>query len=94
MLFSGGRSLYGEQETPRDWISEPMTLRRGVAGAKPFAVALWAFSLVGAQPGDELDDLFPGSGAITEAWLRFERERPLPFPAGEPTEPLWEPPGG
>jgi hypothetical protein len=26
------------------------------------------FELLGALPGDELDDLFPGSGGIGRAW--------------------------
>ena len=26
---------------------------------------------LGARPGDQLEDLFPGSGAIGEAWRRY-----------------------
>jgi hypothetical protein len=33
-----------------------------VIGAKPAAFCRWVFGLLGAAPGDTLDDLFPGSG--------------------------------
>ena len=39
-----------------------------VIGAKPAAFASWVFSLLGARSGDELHDLFPGSGGIARAW--------------------------
>lgn len=52
----------------RDWISESITLRRGLTGAKPEAVCRWAFEMAGLEPGDELDDLFPGTGAVSRAW--------------------------
>jgi len=52
----------------RDYIAEPITLRRGLVGAKPEAVCRWAFEVVGAEPQDQLDDLFPGSGAVSRAW--------------------------
>lgn len=62
----------------RDWISEPITLQRGLSGAKPERVCHWLFEVLGAQPGDELDDLYPGTGAITAAWDSWNRIRPLP----------------
>ena len=52
----------------RDFISCPMTMKRGLVGAKPEAVCWWAFELVGLRPEDELVDVFPGSGAVTRAW--------------------------
>ena len=52
----------------RDYVACPITLQRGLAGAKPDAVCRWAFHVVGAEPGDELDDLFPGTGAVEVAW--------------------------
>jgi hypothetical protein len=52
----------------RDWVSEPITMKRGLTGAKPATVCEWAFEMVGAEPGDELVDLYPGSGAVTRAW--------------------------
>jgi hypothetical protein len=52
----------------RDWIAEPITLKRGLTGAKPAAVCRWLFEVMGCEPDDELHDLFPGTGAVTEAW--------------------------
>ena len=54
-----------------------------VIGAKPAEFARWMFDLLGAQSGDELTDLFPGSGGIARAWETYtqpnagqvERER-------------------
>lgn len=52
----------------RDWVSESITLKRGLTGAKPENVCLWAFEMMGAEPTDELHDLFPGTGGVTQAW--------------------------
>ena len=52
----------------RDWIEAPMTMRRGFTGAKPAEVCHWAFEVIGAERGDELCDLYPGSGAVAIAW--------------------------
>lgn len=52
----------------RDWFSCSITLKRGLTGAKPEALCHWAFEMVGAEPTDALDDLFPGTGAVTAAW--------------------------
>lgn len=40
-------------------------------GMKPPAFAEWMFRILGASPVDQLDDLFPGSGAIGVAWARY-----------------------
>jgi hypothetical protein len=58
----------------RDWISESITLKRGLTGVKPTAVARWAFEMMGAEPTDELHDLFPGTGAISRAWEAWQAE--------------------
>lgn len=42
-----------------------------VTGAKPAAFARWLFGLLGAQAGDQLVDLFPGSGGIARAWTAY-----------------------
>lgn len=62
----------------RDWIEAPITLKRGLTGAKPEAVCHWAFEMVGARPEDELADLFPGTGAVTEAWRTWRLKFALP----------------
>jgi hypothetical protein len=38
------------------------TLPGRVIGARPSAVCRWIFTLLGAGPGDTLEDLFPGTG--------------------------------
>lgn len=58
----------------RDWVSESMTMKKGLTGAKPEAVCQWAFEMLGADPTDVLDDLFPGTGAVTNAWLRWRAD--------------------
>lgn len=62
----------------RDWIECPITLRKGLTGAKPQAVCQWAFEMVGARPDDELVDLYPGTGAVTDAWRHWQRKFDLP----------------
>lgn len=61
----------GRQVTPKDFIVEPITLKRGLVGAKPKSVCRWILTLLNFQPGDELVDLFPGTGVmglVTEEW--------------------------
>jgi hypothetical protein len=69
----------GKQIVQRDWIACPITLRRGFTGAKPEAVCHWAFEIVGAERGDELIDLFPGSGAVSRAWESWRPQFDLPL---------------
>jgi len=42
-----------------------------VIGMKPPAFCYWVFDLLGAQVGDELDDLYPGSGIVRWAWASY-----------------------
>jgi hypothetical protein len=49
-------------------VSPLTTLPGRVTGTKPAAFCRWVFDLLGAAPGDTLDDLFPGSGVVTRAW--------------------------
>jgi hypothetical protein len=70
----------------RDWIQESITLRRGLTGAKPEAVCHWAFEMVAARPDDTLDDLFPGTGAVTKAWANWCLKFSLPADPRAATE--------
>lgn len=54
--------------TIRDWLACPITLKRGLTGVKPEQVCKWLFDAMGCEPGDELVDMFPGSGAVGRAW--------------------------
>jgi hypothetical protein len=62
----------------RDWIECPITLKRGLTGAKPEAVCHWAFEMLGARPEDDLHDLFPGTGAVSKAWQTWRLKFALP----------------
>lgn len=59
----------------RDWVSESITLKKGLVGVKPEKVCRWAFEVLGLQPTDELVDLFPGTGAVTAAWEAWKLEQ-------------------
>jgi hypothetical protein len=49
-------------------VSALTTLPSRVTGTKPAAFCRWVFDLLGAEVGDTLDDLFPGSGVVARAW--------------------------
>lgn len=76
VIWMGGRKRGREHDTTRDWMAENITLQRGLTGAKPRAFCRWMFDLLGAERGDTLDDLFPGTGAVTAAWEEFTGARP------------------
>lgn len=42
-------------------------------GRKPLKFVFWMFALLGASPGDDFDDLFPGSGVVGRCWREFCR---------------------
>lgn len=69
--------------TYRDWIAEPITLKRGLTGAKPEAVCRWLFEVMGCEPDDELHDLFPGTGAVGRAWEAWSAQATIYAVAGE-----------
>jgi len=52
------------QPTPRDFVSCNITLKKGLTGAKPELVCEWILDFLNYQPGDEVDDLFPGTGVM------------------------------
>lgn len=54
----------GKQTTPKDFIVSPITLKKGLVGAKPEKVCSWILDLLNARPGDEIVDLFPGTGVM------------------------------
>lgn len=62
------------------WRSPPAGY---VIGRKPPEFCRWLFRWLGALPGeDELADLFPGSGAVGEAWLDWNQQPELAAPPG------------
>lgn len=82
VIVRGGRQPRDRAEpTVRDWAACNITLKRGFTGAKPEGFCFWLFEVLGIQPGDEFVDVFPGSGAVTQAWEKWHGQRSL-FPAG------------
>lgn len=65
VIVRGGARRSREQRTVRDWCAENITLQRGFQGAKPAGLILWIMDVLNVQAGDELVDLFPGSGGAT-----------------------------
>ena len=62
------RTIYRDFVETADAVKCPITLKRGLTGAKPESVCHWAFELAGLTLDDELHDIFPGTGAVTQAW--------------------------
>lgn len=52
------------------------TLPTATVGMKPPAFAAWVFRLLGARRGDDLDDLFPGSGLVGRSWELYQGRDP------------------
>jgi len=72
VIVHGGRRFTRWQPKVRDWIAVNMTRQRPVIGAKPRAFCYWLFDVLNMQADDEFVDLFPGSGAVTEAWQVYQ----------------------
>lgn len=75
VLFQSGRKRTRKEPTVRDFISCNITIKKGLCGAKPEAFCNWILDLIGWQPGDVLDDLFPGTGVmgrVVESRIRRE----------------------
>lgn len=69
--------VYGGRLRPpgvRDWLSaQPARSWGGLIGRKPIAFCAWVFDLLGMQPGDQLVDLFPGTGGVARSWREMSR---------------------
>lgn len=83
IIYRGGRAdVAGTIGRRLDSLVHGVTTRSTdplhVIGAKPFEVLSWMFSLLGLQPGDELDDLFPGSGGVGRLHSLFNGGLPEP----------------
>lgn len=60
-----------------DHISaQPARFNGTLVGRKPIKVIMWMFELIGAEPGDSLADLFPGTGIVTQCFEQLSRLEP------------------
>jgi hypothetical protein len=72
VIFRFARPRTREQDTWRDFVSEPIAMRRGFPGAKPDGFCFWLFEGLNLTAEDEFHDLFPGSGAVGDAWEKWK----------------------
>ena len=72
LIVVGGRR---RRPGVRDWLlAQPARLGGSdLPGRKPLAFCAFLFGALGMQPGDELVDMFPGSGAVSRAWAETGR---------------------
>lgn len=64
----------GRQRSPgmRDWLRAKPAIGGGeLMGRKPLAFCAFLFDALGLIPGDELVDLFPGTGIVARAWANL-----------------------
>lgn len=66
LIVVGGRQ---RQPGRRDWLcAQPARHGGTLAGRKPIAFVHFLWECLGAAPGDELVDLFPGTGIVSRGW--------------------------
>jgi hypothetical protein len=65
VLFVPGRDRSADgAPVGRDHHAAPMAMRTGLVGAKPPSFCSWVLNLLGYVTGDELTDVFPGTGVM------------------------------
>lgn len=75
-MWEGLIVVGGRQEPPGkcDWLrAQPARFGGDLHGRKPIAFIAFLWNVLGALPGDELDDLFPGTGIVGKAWANLSR---------------------
>lgn len=68
LIVVGGRARRDVVQDLLPWGGRQRTHPGALVGMKPAAFCEWMFRHLGAAPGDELVDVFPGSGAVGRAW--------------------------
>jgi hypothetical protein len=60
----------------RDWLeAQPARYGGELIGRKPIEFCVWMFRCLGALPGDELFDLYPGTGIVLKAFRHWSDKR-------------------
>jgi hypothetical protein len=68
LLVVGGRERADRGLDVLDYRGRYDSYPGALEGMKPPEFTVWMFNLLGAQTGDHLADLYPGSGAVSRAW--------------------------
>ncbi len=71
LIVAPGRRLRGG--TPDFLVAKPARFGGDLIGRKPIAFVAWLFALLGLSPGDELADLYPGTGIVGKCWREAQR---------------------
>lgn len=75
-MWEGLIVVGGRQEPPGkcDWLrAQPARFGGDLPGRKPIAFVAFLWRVLGARPGDTLDDKFPGTGIVGRAWENLSR---------------------
>lgn len=64
LLLHGGRKPSRNSVSVRDWMTCNVATGTGLFGSKPPRFCQWVLQLLGYRAGDELVDLFPGTGVM------------------------------
>lgn len=64
----------GDATTPKDFTICNITLRKGFVGAKPPAFCAWVLDCLGFREGDEVIDIFPGTGVMDRTVDAYGRQ--------------------
>lgn len=81
VIMRGGRR--GQKVSARkgylkDWqLTDPAIRADRFVGSKPLLFCHWVFGCLGLEPDDELVDLFPGTGAVADAWAMYRGQQSL-----------------
>ena len=80
LIIYGGRPTRLDVSEELDdvllWSGRQHSHPGALVGMKPAAFCEWMFRLLGLLSGDELVDLFPGSGAVSRAWRLYTARSP------------------
>ena len=77
VIFRFMRKRTRKQATWRDHLSAPITMKRGLTGAKPERFCFWIFEGLNLLSNDDFSDLFPGSGAVGRAWEKWKSSQDI-----------------
>ncbi len=76
--------VVGRRRRPgvRDWLrAHPARKGGDLPGRKPLAFCAWLFDCLGMLPGDDLVDLFPGTGIVSRAWAELSSRSSATHPS-------------